>query len=111
MATHYISCFNGATSARSWKCRRHARAKRFREASMGPRARARGNMFARFAGAPEDLLQWGHERALVEMAPPFRPIRGGGSLQWGHERALVEMCMPRLALCMAKSFNGATSAR
>src|ERR1022692_4553226 len=41
-------CFNGATSARSWKYR-HAAGHRHRQAR----------------------LQWGHERALVEIAPPL----------------------------------------
>src|ERR1017187_692059 len=56
-------------------------------ASMGPRARARGN-----------------ERYLLEVAYVFR-------LQWGHERALVEI----KRLCELHGelscFNGATSAR
>ena len=87
---------------------------------MGPRARARGNetYFARAKATVE--LQWGHERALVEMGqgggPEAAQARFNGAtsarswkstmaglvnaapdpLQWGHERALVEIsvCLP-----------------
>ena len=83
-----------------------------RRASMGPRARARGNA----AGIAELRckrcgLQWGHERALVEIW--FRFLRGGAPewLQWGHERALVEIQTTRARDTRAMCFNGATSAR
>src|ERR1017187_9854872 len=84
--------FNGATSARSWKCRGHrGAALQTMRASMGPRARARGNPGSQISPAQAAQLQWGHERALVEIW--FRFLRGGAPewLQWGHERALVEM--------------------
>src|ERR1017187_5643635 len=63
-----------------------------RRASMGPRARARGNA----AGIAELRckrcgLQWGHERALVEMMFVNAPLTWSVELQWGHERALVEI--------------------
>ena len=82
-------------------------------ASMGPRARARGNAHKPircndFAFS----LQWGHERALVEMPsarPPPDPTSG---LQWGHERALVEIkTAARNEAQRVSGFNGATSAR
>src|ERR1039458_10018126 len=82
---------------------------------MGPRARARGNQVTTYAMLHAPWLQWGHERALVEiviyvvarmngcsasMGPRARARgnkdSGGGGvgvseLQWGHERALVEI--------------------
>src|ERR1017187_10158591 len=82
-------CYNGATSARSWKSRAAGGHAVNLQASMGPRARARGNGLgerAEFAGSGASmgprarargnqtglrrttwvyLLQWGHERALV----------------------------------------------
>src|ERR1017187_6848383 len=84
--------FNGATSARSWKWPKsparprpcaglqwgHERALveipvrrcillHIWRASMGPRARARGNVTATASISSLITLQWGHERALVEM--------------------------------------------
>src|ERR1017187_1722519 len=62
-----------------------------RVASMGPRARARGNRYIQRTDGQPWWLQWGHERALVEIG---RRASGGcryPGLQWGHERALVEM--------------------
>ena len=87
------ACFNGATSARSWKFAGHLWGMSLNvwlqwgheralveittglskktpglPASMGPRARARGNnAIWRGAGNRSVLLQWGHERALVEI--------------------------------------------
>ena len=40
---------------------------------------------------PSMQLQWGHERALVEITGGSSHERTRYSLQWGHERALVEM--------------------
>ena len=60
-------------------------------ASMGPRARARGNAKSK-PGAPRTPpLQWGHERALVEIKSTAWLSAIAARLQWGHERALVEM--------------------
>src|ERR1022692_3647427 len=59
--------FNGATSARSWKSGHHVRHAARTLASMGPRARARGNRGGELRRPNMRLLQWGHERALVEM--------------------------------------------
>src|ERR1039458_6982222 len=80
-------------------------------ASMGPRARARGNPNHSGAGHSRDVLQWGHERALVEIGRS--PFRGGRrtALQWGHERALVEIRPIRPPRAAILGFNGATSAR
>ena len=102
---------------------------------MGPRARARGNMadisvdmdLAALQWGHEralvemqaqgDLnsasawLQWGHERALVEMQPDGTFVVPAATLQWGHERALVEMRWRGAACWIPLSFNGATSAR
>ena len=60
-------CFNGATSARSWKCRHCVRLCGRCRASMGPRARARGNVRTVESRSATEELQWGHERALVEI--------------------------------------------
>src|ERR1039458_4338567 len=128
--------FNGATSARSWKCRGHrGAALQTMRASMGPRARARGNPNHSGAGHSRDVLQWGHERALVEIGrSPFRggrrtalqwgheralvemmfvnaPLTWSVELQWGHERALVEIRPIRPPRAAILGFNGATSAR
>ena len=89
------SGFNGATSARSWNC--------------DPANAGAGGYFA---------LQWGHERALVELSLTsssvlrYSSFNGATSarswnwlrtlnalpklrlLQWGHERALVEFQNP-----------------
>src|ERR1017187_7336906 len=104
-------------------------------ASMGPRARARGNPNHSGAGHSRDVLQWGHERALVEIGrSPFRggrrtalqwgheralvemmfvnaPLTWSVELQWGHERALVEIRPIRPPRAAILGFNGATSAR
>ena len=153
--------FNGATSARSWKWGKAAAPRQHRRASMGPRARARGNeatpgldymgawasmgprarargnpaagdgqtvRASRFNGATSarswkstmaglvnaapDPLQWGHERALVEISVCLPNSTAPDPLQWGHERALVEMRMCGLSTPARWScFNGATSAR
>src|ERR1017187_10364665 len=62
-----LSCFNGATSARSWKLSAFASSTVNCLASMGPRARARGNTAPRVSRIGARTLQWGHERALVEI--------------------------------------------
>src|ERR1022692_3911955 len=80
-------------------------------ASMGPRARARGNLLDESAVWPRYWLQWGHERALVEMNRKSWSRRGNALLQWGHERALVEISLPRGCRQSQHGFNGATSAR
>src|ERR1022692_2677037 len=64
-----------------------------RYASMGPRARARGNLSCTYAGVWVLVLQWGHERALVEIARDAMGQPNQGQLQWGHERALVEIAL------------------
>src|ERR1022692_1258585 len=63
------SCFgfNGATSARSWKLSAFASSTVNCLASLGPRARARGNTAPRVSRIGARTLQWGHERALVEI--------------------------------------------
>ena len=66
-------------------------------ASMGPRARARGNLTRKGVCALSlTKLQWGHERALVEMRALDLLKSKHAGLQWGHERALVEMPIPWL---------------
>ena len=78
---------------------------------MGPRARARGNRYCRPSAHLSASLQWGHERALVEMNVGAVSQPGSPKLQWGHERALVEIT-PGLRQSLGQScFNGATSAR
>ena len=61
------------------------------EASMGPRARARGNSPECSRSLSDSKLQWGHERALVEILWSATRLNWISSLQWGHERALVEI--------------------
>src|ERR1019366_8866520 len=86
-------------------------AESLRRASMGPRARARGNTAANIQGINENALQWGHERALVEIPLTTEEKAEVLQLQWGHERALVEIT-PGLRQSLGQScFNGATSAR
>ena len=58
---------------------------------MGPRARARGNSGQGRPQTDIPLLQWGHERALVEIRARYLTISHERKLQWGHERALVEI--------------------
>src|ERR1039458_5728170 len=129
------SGFNGATSARSWKSGGDGGVGEGGGASMGPRARARGNTDTGYGPFVTIGLQWGHERALVEMTPapglqvvtlvlqwgheralveilrstPFRRQTQG--LQWGHERALVEISSSSKYPSGMACFNGATSAR
>ena len=61
---------------------------------MGPRARARGNEVAWCGLLDTAELQWGHERALVEMKARQIAMQESKLLQWGHERALVEIAAP-----------------
>ena len=61
---------------------------------MGPRARARGNAALGGGLGGAAALQWGHERALVEMPDVFGQCLLTHELQWGHERALVEISKP-----------------
>ena len=80
--------FNGATTARSWNC------------------------FPTLPEIPEAKgLQWGHDRAVVELEPRMILRAARVPLQWGHDRAVVEfqehLREPR---CIV-SFNGATTAR
>ena len=86
-----VLCFNGATSARSWKYHEDAAEAREWLASMGPRARARGNMTGYQQVVAAVRLQWGHERALVEITRASSHSPAISWLQWGHERALVEI--------------------
>src|SRR5579883_2939116 len=151
-------CFNGAASARSRKCFKypggslpcsmlqwgreralaemHLRDQAHRqrpEASMGPRARARGNEIETTVAVPYRMLQWGRERALAEMGWPgqgcalARGFNGAASarsrksftedlyatvrfwLQWGRERALAEM-NPRRT-CLARRWSASMGPR
>src|ERR1017187_4969293 len=86
-----LTGFNGATSARSWKSAGVLAPLPIALASMGPRARARGNTAANIQGINENALQWGHERALVEIPLTTEEKAEVLELQWGHERALVEI--------------------
>src|SRR5579885_2501817 len=60
-------------------------------ASMGPRARARGNLYGSLRIDPLSLLQWGRERALAEISRLSSPHPSAPRLQWGRERALAEI--------------------
>src|ERR1017187_8277506 len=65
---------------------------------MGPRARARGNPPCYLRATDHSSLQWGHERALVEIDPGVAVTPTTLGLQWGHERALVEILLHQLEL-------------
>src|ERR1017187_5319945 len=82
---------------------------RVRRASMGPRARARGNTAANIQGINENALQWGHERALVEIPLTTEEKAEVLELQCGHERALVEIGIAGRPRICPRRFNGATS--
>src|SRR5579883_1115431 len=110
-----VGGFNGAASARSRKSEGYDRLRGRNVASMGPRARARGNGTRRrcrnsqkfsFNGAASarsrkcprlpsqpayHRLQWGRERALAEMVRDEERRLKGKELQWGRERALAEI--------------------
>src|ERR1039458_4385840 len=80
-------------------------------ASMGPRARARGNSLGRGArevvgGASMGPRARARGNSLYLIAPTVI-----ASLQWGHERALVEIPPGGRRVQHADCFNGATSAR
>src|ERR1017187_4837106 len=60
-------------------------------ASMGPRARARGNATQPVVWRWKVWLQWGHERALVEIPSSSLPTSTVSALQWGDEGGLVEI--------------------
>src|ERR1022692_2675349 len=79
-----LRSFNGATSARSWKWNYGPTSGVGRPASMGPRARARGNHSSAVGPPVVALLQWGHERALVEIKGDSTQRTPTGLLQWGH---------------------------
>src|ERR1039458_3077669 len=131
-----MSDLNGATSARSWKCNATGGMAVEGLASMGPRARARGNTFvvaSHFDGpgasmGPRARARGNSARKLpghwpgqcFNGATSARSWKCHGyglrapidsALQWGHERALVEMRPPRMELQAISRFNGATSAR
>src|SRR5579885_3391254 len=84
---------------------------RLRGASMGPRARARGNPTGNVAAATGRGLQWGRERALAEIAPCPSAATSASWLQWGRERALAEMWRLSRGRMPWVGFNGAASAR
>src|ERR1039458_2827018 len=97
---YVVARMNGCSASMGPRARargnrlRGQNANRLRLASMGPRARARGNKKYWLDGSVAPELQWGHERALVEIQPHRGPERRIAALQWGHERALVEIPEP-----------------
>ena len=56
-------------------------------------------------------LQWGHDRAVVELAPTPGTQPQHWWLQWGHDRAVVELRSHLSGRRQADRFNGATTAR
>src|SRR5579883_609338 len=72
MVTICADGFNGAASARSRKCALNLALYVAGVASMGPRARARGNrpILLDFPHRCSFWLQWGRERALAEIRQP-----------------------------------------
>ena len=59
----------------------------------------------------DQLLQWGHDRAVVELPGIRQHLFKRFLLQWGHDRAVVELVLTRRLLLMLLGFNGATTAR
>src|ERR1039457_2656167 len=78
---------------------------------MGPRARARGNPPCYLRATDHSSLQWGHERALVEIDPGVAVPPPPLGLQWGHERALVEISTPPAIPANSKSASMGPRAR
>ena len=59
---------------------------------MGPRPRGRGIGLGGGVGQVAILvLQWGHDRAVVELDIDQEGMTREGKLQWGHDRAVVEL--------------------
>ena len=56
-------------------------------------------------------LQWGHDRAVVELLLVITMEFAYLRLQWGHDRAVVELDIPVWRPPRYVSFNGATTAR
>src|SRR5579885_2638814 len=130
-----VGGFNGAASARSRKSEGYDRLRGRNVASMGPRARARGNGTRRrcrnsqkfsFNGAASarsrkcprlpsqpafQRLQWGRERALAEIRKVTHRRAADTRLQWGRERALAEIPRATSPPPPDEGFNGAASAR
>ena len=79
--------FNGATSARSWKLAGH-----YGYAAL------RGGFNGATSARSWKLMLTRSQRFVLE-------------LQWGHERALVEIHFTTAFVAGASRFNGATSAR
>src|SRR5579885_2271015 len=114
MVTICADGFNGAASARSRKCALNLALYVAGVASMGPRARARGNrpILLDFPHRCSFWLQWGRERALAEMNPaagqrlpaifasmgPRARARGNPPIRFGFTSG-------------SSCFNGAASAR
>src|ERR1022692_1871108 len=81
-------------------------------ASMGPRARARGNILIGAAYTGTDLLQWGHERALVEMPPRQRnPVPAVPGFNGATSARSWKYLVGGIRGLPTYGFNGATSAR
>ena len=57
------------------------------------------------------MLQWGHDRAVVELTPTGLGRWRRNWLQWGHDRAVVELKVGNTFYAGASRFNGATTAR
>src|ERR1017187_4929604 len=82
------------------------------DASMGPRPRGRGILRKRREANRHSMLQWGHDRAVVELTNGAAGSNGtNGTLQWGHDRAVVELRTYGRRWITPASFNGATTAR
>src|ERR1035441_3487991 len=78
---------------------------------MGPRPRGRGIFKAAFGWQALLALQWGHDRAVVELRRDSMKTTKTTQLQWGHDRAVVEFLTLRLVGRRCWRFNGATTAR
>ena len=80
-------------------------------ASMGPRARARGNVPIYFVWQRQDGASMGPRARARGNLLDESAVWPRYWLQWGHERALVEISLPRGCRQSQHGFNGATSAR
>ena len=103
--------FNGATSARSWKLGGGGGQGSWMTASMGPRARARGNSTAPTSGQVLGWLQWGHERALVEIANRGTSHGTQARFNGATSARSWKSRMAENGCTITSGFNGATSAR
>src|SRR5579884_1933679 len=67
-------------------------------ASMGPRSNDRGNDVKPLRFGRVDMLQWGRDQMIAEMAPATTTLGGVKSLQWGRDQMIAEISQARYQL-------------